>query len=489
MSSAGTPKPSPSDLERRRKFGHIAVMSVLGLWAALVVMTTVLLFKEFTKAIEPKPAATQTATKTRAAPHESAAAPAKTEPAVASPEKAGPTAAAAPKAKAEPAKTQQAAPATASAPSKTATAAAPPAAQPRAQAETAAAPQPIAVDPPWQRPAPNAVLTRIGVGSCLNEEKPQPIWNSVVASKPDLFLMVGDNVYGDIRKGDPQELATAYRVQAAQPELKRARAAFPFLAIWDDHDYGRNDAGAGFEFQPQAARYFRQFWQLPEADRFDGGIYYAKTYGPPGKRVQIIFLDTRTFRADLKKKSGSFAHWGKYEPDADPEKTMLGPVQWAWLESQLRKPADLRLIASGIQVLAEGHGWERWGNLPLQRQRFVELLRDTRARGVILLSGDRHSAAVYKTERDEKAAQPALVELTASSLNMAFGPSKDTVLPPLASRIFFRENYGLIDIDWEKRTVQLAIHGIDGRQEIALAVPFADLGLVPSLASESPPAK
>ena len=44
-------------------------------------------------------------------------------------------------------------------------------------------------------------LSRVAFGSCADEEKPQPIWDAVLAYKPDLFLFAGDNVYGDVRDG------------------------------------------------------------------------------------------------------------------------------------------------------------------------------------------------------------------------------------------------------------------------------------------------
>ena len=71
---------------------------------------------------------------------------------------------------------------------------------------------------------------------------------------------------------------------------------------------------------------------------------------------------------------------------------MLGEDQWAWLEEQLRTPAEVRLIASSIQVVAEDHGWEKWMNFPHERERLYRLIRETRAEGVVFLSGDRHLA-------------------------------------------------------------------------------------------------
>ncbi|MET0658010.1 MAG: hypothetical protein ABW110_07620 [Steroidobacteraceae bacterium] len=41
------------------------------------------------------------------------------------------------------------------------------------------------------------MLTRIAFGSCAKQDKEQPIWDAVLASKPDLFIFLGDNIYGD----------------------------------------------------------------------------------------------------------------------------------------------------------------------------------------------------------------------------------------------------------------------------------------------------
>ena len=48
-----------------------------------------------------------------------------------------------------------------------------------------------------------------------------------------------------------------------------------------------------------------------------------------------------------------------------------------------------RLIASSIQVVAEDHGWEKWMNLPHERERLYRLIRETGAEGMVFLSGDR----------------------------------------------------------------------------------------------------
>lgn len=348
-------------------------------------------------------------------------------------------------------------------------------------AATAADPALQSVIPatPWLKPQPAAVLTRIGFGSCLDQAKPQPIWKTIAARKPELFLMVGDNVYAkDVTSTDARELIDAYAKQATQPELAAARATMPFLAMWDDHDYGVNDAGSEFKLKDRAGDIFRAFWQQPEARQADGGVYYSRIFGEPGRRVQVIMLDTRSFRSALKLRDASFPHWGKYQPDATPEKTVLGAQQWRWLAEELTKPAEIRIVVSSIQVLADGHGFERWGNLPAERKRLLDTIVATGAGGVVLLSGDRHSAARYEEAVTRRDGKPQLVvEQTSSSLNRPYGPSKDARLPPLVSDIYHPENFGMIDIDWSGRKLSLNLHAIDGGTVLARTIAFDDLGV------------
>lgn len=334
----------------------------------------------------------------------------------------------------------------------------------------------IAPKSPWRTLAESTALERIAFGSCLDQNKPQPVWKAVLRARPQLFLMIGDNVYGNVDSAGLQKLAKAYATQAVQPELAEARAALPFLAVWDDHDYGVNDGGARFPQKAGSARLFHEYWQTKPEPRDGGGIYYSRIYGPTGRRVQIIMLDTRTYRSDLKPKTADFPHWGKFSPDDDPAKTMLGAAQWAWLEAELSRPAEIRILVSSVQVLAEGHGNERWGNLPRERGRLLRLIEDSKAKGVIVLSGDRHAGAFYKTVTGRSY---PLVELTSSSLNRPLGPMKDTPTPELISDLYHLENFGLISIDWSSAKVKLSLQRVAGEEVAAMSLSFDELGLAP----------
>jgi alkaline phosphatase D len=190
--------------------------------------------------------------------------------------------------------------------------------------------------------------------------------------------------------------------------------------------------------------------------------------------VQIILLDLRWFRSPLKASDQRGAP-GKerYVPDPDPAKTMLGPVQWAWLAGELRKPAEIRLIVSSTQVLAEGHGWERWGNMPLERQKLLDTIRDSGAKGCVLLSGDRHVGALY---RETPPGHYPLYELTSSGLNMVYWAAKEPG-PNRVGALYAAANFGVVDIDWWEQTLTLALRDEGGNTRRSAILSFDELQL------------
>ena len=327
-------------------------------------------------------------------------------------------------------------------------------------------------------PGADAVLTSIAFGSCNTAEREIPVLNTIAGEDHDLFMYVGDNVYGDARMYDASlpELRDAYHQLAARPEFQALRARFPMLATWDDHDYGMNDAGGRFAFKGFAEQLFLDFWGAPEDDvrRTREGIYDAKVFGPEGQRVQIILLDTRYFRSDLTVTDQRGAPGReRYLPSADPDQDMLGAAQWAWLEDQLREPADLRLVVTSIQVHAEGHGWEAWRTMPLERDRLYGLITETGAEGVVFVSGDRHSAGLYV--REDVAPYP-LYEITSSALNMSFADENNEPGPNRIGQMYAPENYGVIAIDWEAGALSLQIRDVAGAPVREQIVSLAAIG-------------
>jgi len=325
-----------------------------------------------------------------------------------------------------------------------------------------------------QAVAKEASLTRIAFGSCAHQDKPQPIWDAVLAYRPELFVFTGDNVYGDVTSGAMTELRDAYAAAAKVEGIAALRAQVPVLATWDDHDYGQNDGGADFAHKEQAELLFHSFWGIEDDDprRQRPGVYHAEIFGPPRGRTQVILLDTRSFRSALRPTDERGA-LGKeaYLPEPDPAKTMLGEAQWAWLAEQLRAPAELRLLVSSVQVLAEQHGFERWGNLPLERQRLLDLIAETGANGVVLVSGDRHIGALYRLN---DGVPYELYEITSSGLNMAYAHNRD-IGPLRLGEVYGQDNFGTIDVDWQAGEITLSVRGMDGEAVRSATIPIAAL--------------
>ncbi|HEY1381457.1 MAG TPA: alkaline phosphatase D family protein [Gemmataceae bacterium] len=314
-----------------------------------------------------------------------------------------------------------------------------------------------------------APLARIAFGSSASQEKPQPIWDAVVAAKPDLFLFLGDCIYGDT--DNPEVLKAKYAQLAAVPGYQKLLATCPVLATWDDHDYGVHDGGADFPAKNASKAVFLDFFREPadSTRRKRPGVYGSWLFGPEGKRVQVILLDTRYFRSPLKHGPDGYA------PNTDPGATILGEEQWAWLEKQLAAPADLRLIGSSIQVVAEDHQFEKWMNFPRERDRLFRLLRDTKANGVVFLSGDRLLGELSAT--DAGLGYP-LFDLTSSGLNMAakrWRPAEKNT--HRVATMTAGDNFGLVAIDWDRTPPRVSLQVRDADGDVAIQQKF-DLTLL-----------
>ena len=324
------------------------------------------------------------------------------------------------------------------------------------------------------RPMPSAPLdlaavpTRIVFMSCAQQNEDQSLFDEIAQQDADLSLFIGDNVYGDVRSDDPAlpELKAAYMRLADSAPFARLRAAAPMLTTWDDHDYGLNDAGGDYPYKEQSEALFDYVWAVPADDprRTRPGVYGSWDFTDGARTVQVIMLDTRFFRSPLKR-TDDYGAPGRerYLPDPDRAKTMLGEAQWAWLEAELKKPADLRLVVSSIQVIADGHGWEAWRTLPAERERLYALLADQGVDNLVLLSGDRHAGAIYAREIGDGA---RLLEVTSSSVNLPAArwraQSNDSSVeagPYRVGAMEYDPNYGVIDVDWAARTATVRLQG------------------------------
>jgi alkaline phosphatase D len=326
-----------------------------------------------------------------------------------------------------------------------------------------------------QELATDRLPSRVAFGSCAHQDRPQPILHEVIEHEPDLFIYLGDNIYGDTE--DMEVLRAKYGVLAAKPEFQALRAQCPTLAVWDDHDYGANDAGRHYPRKEESREIFLDFWAVPEhsSQRGHAGNYGDHVFRQGGRSLQVILLDTRSFRDDLMHNLSPAEppYKNDYRPHSIGDPTLLGDEQWRWLEERLREPADLRIIASSIQFGHSYNGWESWTNLPQERRRMIDLISRTRAAGVVFISGDVHWGEI---SRQEVEGGYPLYDVTASGLNRDWDKIEANArrVGPAVPEF----NFGLIEIDWHAADPEVSLMSIDveGRERNRVRLKLSDLG-------------
>jgi desulfoferrodoxin (superoxide reductase-like protein) len=220
----------------------------------------------------------------------------------------------------------------------------------------------------------------IALGSCRKQSLPAPVWDAVLSLRPDAWLWTGDAVYPR-PNASPDELRGAYHKAAADDSRVRS-AVRVYDGVYDDHDFGLNDAGRTFGGREVSRQIFLDEIVRAPADSVrrtqPGGLYGSRTLGRPPRQMKLILLDTRFSRDDHAIPSVGGSSWipkpgyaaaavrlasaalgigSAYEGD------VLGREQWEWLRTELtNSSAAVHLIVSSIQVgparMTRGTPWQ-----------------------------------------------------------------------------------------------------------------------------------
>ena len=239
-------------------------------------------------------------------------------------------------------------------------------------------------------PAPGASQTlRFAFGSCSKDDD-QPIFATIAAEDPDLFLFAGDNHYANTAVVDA--LRWYYRWALAIPERAALLATTPTTATWDDHDYTGNNTDATSPGRTDALRVFEEYWANPSAGtEAIPGVFFTQSHGD----VDFFMLDDRYHRG--------------------LDDSILGGPQQQWLLDALSaSTATFKFLVSGSQWTADGSG-DSWASFVTQRDVIFDHIRDAQINGVVLMSGDVHRSEFRVIER-AGAAGYDLPELTSSPL-------------------------------------------------------------------------
>lgn len=272
---------------------------------------------------------------------------------------------------------------------------------------------------------------RLAFGSCNKQNGNQDIWKDLVRAKPKMFMWLGDSVYADAT--DPKKLEAEYAKLLSHPNYAKARASIPMIGIWDDHDYGKNNAGIENPIKKESQQIFLNFLgeQSASERRRREGLYASHDIVHDGVQAKIILLETRYFRTSRAQKHSK----------------LLGEDQWVWLERTLAdSKADVHFLVSGISVLSGLlPASEQWENFPSEMSRLFLALQKSNTKNVVFLTGDRHFAGVI----ERKINQVKYVELMSSGINhhVLPGPPRTFMLSIYKGLAWFDKHIGLLDME------------------------------------------
>lgn len=304
----------------------------------------------------------------------------------------------------------------------------------------------------------NKELT-LSFGSCNNQRNTNTLYDDILKNKPVAWIWGGDIIYSDT--DNPTVLKENFDKYKKDSAYTTFRNKTTIIATWDDHDYGLNDGGTENPIKKEAQQLFLDFLDVPaNADRRKhAGVYYSTTIEKGSNSVKIIVLDTRYFRTALTPDPSGKK---RYIPNTDSTSTLLGATQWNWLEKELtNSKADFNIIVSSIQFLSDRHGFESWGNIPLEVQKLKELIISSKAKNTIILSGDRHIAEISKTNIG-KFTYP-LIDITSSGLTHSYTSFHGEENPYRISTVIFEKNFGLLHFDFSNNKVLFEIRGENNR--------------------------
>ena len=312
-------------------------------------------------------------------------------------------------------------------------------------------------------------VQRIAFGSCNKTDLPQDLWPAIASNKPDLWIWLGDIIYADTEDMDAlRSMYTHFKKSEGYGAL--LKGGTKVIGIYDDHDYGVNDACKYYPHKKASKQVFLDFLGVAQtaAVRKRAGAYQSYEFGEGEQKIKVIVLDCRYFRDSLvPDTTGSNRYYPNMEGD------MLGNTQWQWFENELAtSTANLNIICSSVQVLSNDHGYEKWGNFPNERRRFFATLSKTKVKNALILSGDRHMVDVSKINLP--ALNYPLYDFTSSGITHTRSTMSE-VNKFREGDMIVKRNFGVLDISWDgnKPTVSMQARGAKNElyQEILVRYP------------------
>ncbi len=260
---------------------------------------------------------------------------------------------------------------------------------------------------PTGRVAPtggNPAQLRLATATCQHFETGfYAAHRDLVEWAPDLVVFLGDFIYeyggqnlggaivrshGNGETFTIEEYRQRYALYLSDAHLQAARAACPWLAIWDDHEVENNYAGAtsedaapADEFVARRLAAYQAWWEhmpvrISRPTGADDTIIYRTV--PWGSLADVMLLDGRQFRSDQTCGDVVLSVDPACPETADPTRTMLGSVQEQWLGDQLAATTATWPVIAQQTVLSNVTlpngavlNFDQWDGYPAARQRLL----------------------------------------------------------------------------------------------------------------------
>lgn len=295
---------------------------------------------------------------------------------------------------------------------------------------------------------------RIAVGSCNKVDEFNVFWDDIGEQSPEAFVWSGDIVYAD--SDDISVIQSEYNKQKEITDYARLREQTQIFGIWDDHDYGKNDGGQEFEIKKESQHALLDFLDVSKEDqrRNQEGIYTSHLLENDYGTVELLMLDTRYFRSSL---TPDTENGRRYKSNIDTTTTLLGNAQWQWLEKKIENSqANFLVIVSSIQLLSNQHQFEKWENLPHERERMISLISRYSEKNIFVVSGDRHISEFSVMPIEEKR---QLIDFTSSGLTHSYSSFSGEPNPFRIKEVVSDRSYGIIDFNLKDNTLHAYMMG------------------------------
>ncbi|MFQ3325760.1 MAG: alkaline phosphatase D [Salibacteraceae bacterium] len=212
-----------------------------------------------------------------------------------------------------------------------------------------------------------------------------------------LMLWLGDNTY--YREVDwDSRIGIYYRNTHTRslPELQPLLGKMHNYAIWDDHDFGPNDAIGTFYNKDVTLEAFKDFWANPNYNVSGGtGISGQFSYAD----IDVFMLDNR---------------WNRTPIYDSSEGKILGKKQLKWLMASLKNSrASFKLVMVGGQFLNPNKVYENMANYPEERQKLIDFIKVEKIMNVVFLTGDRHHSEIAEMQLSDT---HSIFDITASPI-------------------------------------------------------------------------